>query len=110
MKSDADPLDWNLPYPARRMPVFGDNIVATSQPLAAQAGLAMLQRGGNAIDAAVATAIALTVVRGFEGLGVIGPTGPARKPRLNRLCYPPLLTMSGDRKRVRPIDPDAPSQ
>ena len=37
-------------------------MVATGQPLAAQAGLSILQAGGNAIDAAIATAIALTVV------------------------------------------------
>jgi gamma-glutamyltranspeptidase / glutathione hydrolase len=37
-------------------------MVATSQPLAAQAGLAMLQRGGTAVDAILATAIALAVV------------------------------------------------
>ena len=52
----------NHPYPSRRSAVLADNIVATSQPLAAQAGLAMLARGGNAADAAIATAIALTVV------------------------------------------------
>ena len=55
-------LDWSFPYPSQRMPVYARNMVASSQPLAAQAGLAMLQRGGNAIDAALATAICLTVV------------------------------------------------
>lgn len=44
--------------------------VATSQPLAAQAGMSMLQAGGNAIDAAVATAAALTIVEpSSNGLG-----------------------------------------
>lgn len=44
------------------MPVFARNVVATSQPLAAQAGLQMLLKGGNAADAALAAAVALTVV------------------------------------------------
>jgi len=55
-------FSWDFPYTSQRMPVLARNVVATSQPLAAQAGLRMLLKGGNAVDAALATAIALTVV------------------------------------------------
>jgi gamma-glutamyltranspeptidase/glutathione hydrolase len=51
-----------LPYPSQRSPVLARNILATSQPLAAQAGIRMLLAGGNAVDAALAAAITLTVV------------------------------------------------
>ncbi|HXH61321.1 MAG TPA: gamma-glutamyltransferase, partial [Fimbriimonadaceae bacterium] len=52
----------SYPYVSQRMPVFARNVVATSQPLAASAGLEAMRRGGNAMDAALSTAIALTVV------------------------------------------------
>jgi len=63
-------FDWSFPYTSRRMPVLAGNVVATSQPLAAQAGLRMMLAGGNAIDAIVATAITLTVVEPvMNGIG-----------------------------------------
>src|SRR2546430_8687821 len=57
-----DQFNYDFPYPSRRAPVLARNVVATSQALAAQAGLRMLLAGGNAVDAALACAIALTVV------------------------------------------------
>jgi len=87
-------LNWTFPYPSRRMPVFAPNVVATSQPLAAQAGLRMIARGGNAVDAALAAAIALTVVEPtsngigsdafailWDGERLFGLNGSGRSPK-----------------------------
>ena len=63
-------FDWSAGYPSQRVPVFGRNIVSTSHPLAAQAGLRMLWKGGNAVDAAIAAAAAMTIVEPCSnGLG-----------------------------------------
>ncbi len=99
MKPDAgrDPemnLSWDFPYRSQRMPVFARNVVATSQPLAAQAGLQMLVRGGSAVDAALAAAITLTVVEPtsngigsdafaivWDGKNLQGLNGSGRSPQ-----------------------------
>ncbi|MCL4697937.1 MAG: gamma-glutamyltransferase family protein [Burkholderiaceae bacterium] len=64
------PFDWSAGYASRRSPVFARNIVSTSHPLAAQAGLAQIQAGGNAVDAAIAAAAMMTIVEPCShGLG-----------------------------------------
>lgn len=61
---------WEFPHLSRRLPVLAANVVSTTQPLAAQAGLRMLLAGGNAVDAALAAAITLTVVEPvMNGIG-----------------------------------------
>ena len=63
-------FNWNNPYPTIRVPVMGRNVVSTSHPFAAQAGLKIIQQGGNAIDAAIAAAAALMIVEPVSnGLG-----------------------------------------
>ena len=58
------------PYSSTRLPVFARNVVSTSHPLAAQAGLRMLWKGGNAVDAAIAAAAAITITEPVSnGLG-----------------------------------------
>src|ERR1700727_3297144 len=63
-------VDWRAVYPSVRLPVFARNVVSTSHPLAAQVGLALLQRGGNAVDAAIGAAAAMTILEPCSnGLG-----------------------------------------
>jgi gamma-glutamyltranspeptidase/glutathione hydrolase len=65
-----NPFDWTAGYPSQRLPIFGRNVVSTSHPLGAQAGLRMLLAGGNAVDAAIAAAAMMTIVEPCSnGLG-----------------------------------------
>ena len=63
-------FNYANPYLTTRIPLFARNVVSTSHPLGAQAGLRMLLKGGNAVDAAIASAAAMTIVEPVSnGLG-----------------------------------------
>src|SRR3954462_779992 len=63
-------LFFDQPYRTARQPVLGREAVATSHPAAAQVGMSVLERGGNAVDAAIAVAATLSVVEPtMNGLG-----------------------------------------
>ncbi len=89
-----DPLSYR--YPSRRTLVYGSRgMVCTTQPLAAQAGLDMIKKGGNAVDAAVAAAVCLTVVEptsngiGGDGFALVWSGGKLHG--LNSSGYAPAL-------------------
>ena len=66
----SNPFDYAAGYATQRRPVFARNVVCTSHPLGAQAGLRMLANGGNAVDAAIAAAAVMTIVEPCSnGLG-----------------------------------------
>jgi gamma-glutamyltranspeptidase / glutathione hydrolase len=66
------PMNFNFsnPYTSTRLPLFARNVVSTSHPLGAQAGLRMMLKGGNAVDAAIAAAATMAIVEPVSnGLG-----------------------------------------
>ena len=99
-------LNFNNPYPTTRIPVFARNVVSTSHPLAATAGLRMRLLGGNAVDAAIAAAAAMTIVepvsnglgsdsfcivwdgKALHGLNASGPAPQAWTPEYFQSKYP----------------------
>ncbi|MXY58337.1 MAG: gamma-glutamyltransferase, partial [Gammaproteobacteria bacterium] len=107
----ASGIDWSFPYASKRAPVLARNAVATSQPLAASAGIEALRNGGNAVDAALATAIALTVVEPcnngvgsdafaivWDGERLVGLNASGRSPAawtLDRLAHHGVMPHKG---------------
>lgn len=80
MDLQFDPLEYR--YPSRRGLVYGRRgMVCSAHPLAAQAGLDILKKGGNAFDAVLATAACLPVVEpmscniGGDGFALIWHEG-----------------------------------
>ena len=74
MSLDGPRVSVNLPldsrYPTLRRSTFARNVVSTSQMLGSQAGLRMMLKGGNAVDAILATAITLTITEPISnGIG-----------------------------------------
>jgi gamma-glutamyltranspeptidase/glutathione hydrolase len=103
MKNDP----YYLPYPSTRQVVYGRRgLVASSQPLAAQAGLDILKRGGNAFDAIVACAAAMTVLEpcsnglGGDAFAILWPAREAKLVGLNASGPAPAL-MTGEEIRAR---------
>jgi gamma-glutamyltranspeptidase len=116
VKTFTEPLQHtDLRYASRRMPVLANQgVVATSEPLAAQAGLRMLQSGGNAVDAAIATAITLTVVEPtsngigsdafalvWDGTQMYGLNGSGRAPMGQSVRGSRPLARAGSRLAAR---------
>ena len=105
-------MDFSVLKAGKRQPIFARNgVVATSQPLATQAGLHILRMGGNAVDAAIATAAALAVVEpntnsiGGDAFAIIwdgeklhGLNGSGRAPQ--------SLSMEAVRERGHDTIPD----
>ena len=94
-------------YPSRRSVIYGRNgMVCTSQPLAAQAGLDILKKGGNAVDAMLATAMCMTVLEptgngiGSDAFALVWSQKEHKLYGLNSSGYAPkLLTVEAMKEK-----------
>ena len=97
MQTPFDPLAQR--YPSQRYPIYArGGMVNTSSPQASTAGLAVLQKGGNAIDAAVAAAATLTVTEptscglGSDAFAIVWSAKEQRLFGLNSSGPAPMLS------------------
>lgn len=102
-----DPFDYT--YTSRRNVTYGlQGMAASSQPQASQAGIEILKKGGNAIDAAVAMAIALTVLEPTSnGIGGDAFAMVWNKERLNGLNASGPAGELADASRLKAMGYDA---
>ena len=69
-------IDPEHRHASRRSSVYARNVVAASQPLAAQAGLQAIRNGGNAVDAAIATAVVAVATSAVTTAAVAAAISP----------------------------------
>ena len=95
----------NYRYPSRRRVVYGKKgMISCTQPLAAGAGLEIMKKGGNAVDAAIATAACLTVVEpNNNGMGGDAFALCWMKDRLYGLNASGPAPMSVDAQKLRSL-------
>jgi gamma-glutamyltranspeptidase/glutathione hydrolase len=96
-----------FPYPSKRQVIYARRgLAVTSQPLAAQAALDILKQGGNAFDAIVACAAAMTVLEpcsnglGGDAFAILWPAREGRLVGLNASGPAPAL-MTEERIRAK---------
>jgi gamma-glutamyltranspeptidase/glutathione hydrolase len=72
-KPSGDVVFNPFQYSSNKRVVASEGVVVSAHPLASQAGIAIMKQGGNAVDAAIATQLALAVV--YPGAGNLGGGG-----------------------------------
>ena len=115
-------FNFNNPYATTRIPIFARNVVSTSHPLASTAGLRMRLLGGNAVDAAIAAAAAMTIVepvsnglgsdafaliwdgKELHGLNASGRAPEAWTPEYFKRKYPGSIVSGGNTPPKRGMD------